>query len=174
MIFAESGFFEIRIKCIHPFTIYIFCWSVLAKEIIEMDEIWGSSHKGQSHKIFLGSNQLNMAELSVCFFLFFPFMINVSVKLKKNCVYEISCQFYNNNKKIIIMKIYCHWLCYTLAKTLVIISSSGTDRFFQNPSLDARSNPLRTLSVKWTSFYVLYSGGHKCNSLWGVSLRSVT
>ena len=29
-----------------------------------------------------------------------------------------------------------------------------------------------TLSKKWTSFYVLYSGGHKCNSLWGVSLRS--
>jgi hypothetical protein len=28
------------------------------------------------------------------------------------------------------------------------------------------------LSEKWTSFYVLYSGGHKCNSLWGVSLRS--
>jgi hypothetical protein len=27
------------------------------------------------------------------------------------------------------------------------------------------------LSEKWTSFYVLYSGGHKCNSLWGVSLR---
>ncbi len=25
-----------------------------------------------------------------------------------------------------------------------------------------------TLSVKWTSFYVLQSGGHKCNSLWPV------
>jgi hypothetical protein len=68
-----------------------------------MDEIWGSSHKGQSHKIFLGSNKLNMAELSVCFFLFFkqlPFMINVSVKFEeKNCIYEISCQFCNNNNK---------------------------------------------------------------------------
>ncbi len=31
---------------------------------------------------------------------------------------------------------------------------------------------LSALSEKWTSFYVLYSGGHKCNSLWGVSLRS--
>jgi hypothetical protein len=51
-----------------------------------MDEIWGSSRKGQSHKIFLGSNKLNMAEFSVCFFLFFkqlPFMINVSVKFEK-------------------------------------------------------------------------------------------
>jgi hypothetical protein len=35
-------------------------------------------------------------------------MLNVSVKFEKNYVYEISCQFYNNNKKIIIMKIYCH------------------------------------------------------------------
>jgi hypothetical protein len=31
---------------------------------------------------------------------------------------------------------------------------------------------LPTLSKKWAPFYVLYSGGHKCNSLWGVSLRS--
>jgi hypothetical protein len=29
-----------------------------------------------------------------------------------------------------------------------------------------------TLFVKWTSFYVLYSGGHKCNSLWPVGLSS--
>jgi hypothetical protein len=29
-----------------------------------------------------------------------------------------------------------------------------------------------TLSVKWTSFYVVYSGGCKCNSLWPASLRS--
>jgi hypothetical protein len=28
------------------------------------------------------------------------------------------------------------------------------------------------LSVKWTSFYVVYSGGCKCNSLWPASLRS--
>ncbi len=28
------------------------------------------------------------------------------------------------------------------------------------------------LSEKFTSFSVLYSGGHKCNSQWGVSLRS--
>ncbi len=28
------------------------------------------------------------------------------------------------------------------------------------------------LSVKWTSYYALYSGGHKCNSLWAVSLSS--
>ena len=29
-----------------------------------------------------------------------------------------------------------------------------------------------TRSAKWTSFYVLYSGGCKCKSLWPVSLRS--
>jgi hypothetical protein len=29
-----------------------------------------------------------------------------------------------------------------------------------------------TLSVNWTSFYVVYSGGCKCNSLWPASLRS--
>jgi hypothetical protein len=29
-----------------------------------------------------------------------------------------------------------------------------------------------TLSVKWTSYYILLSGCHKCNSLWPVSLRS--
>jgi hypothetical protein len=29
-----------------------------------------------------------------------------------------------------------------------------------------------TLSVKWNSFYVLYSGGYKCNSPWLASLRS--
>jgi len=31
---------------------------------------------------------------------------------------------------------------------------------------------LGTLSVKWTPFYVVYSGGCKCNSLWPASLRS--
>jgi hypothetical protein len=33
-------------------------------------------------------------------------------------------------------------------------------------------NDLHTLFVKWTSFYVLYSVGHKCNSLWPVGLSS--
>jgi hypothetical protein len=31
---------------------------------------------------------------------------------------------------------------------------------------------LRTLPIKRTSYYVLYSGGCKCNSLWPVSFRS--
>jgi hypothetical protein len=37
-----------------------------------------------------------------------------------------------------------------------------------------RGRPKRpgALSVKWTPFYVVYSGGCKCNSLWPTSLRS--
>jgi hypothetical protein len=37
---------------------------------------------------------------------------------------------------------------------------------------DSPEHVTNALSVKWTSYYVAYSGGCKCNSLWPASLHS--